>query len=130
MKKRILIIEDDRLLLQLLGKKLSDDGGFTIIESFEGEEGLKKCREEKPDLILLDIIMPGMDGFKVLSILKEDPETSDIPIMILSNLGQKHEVEKGLKMGAVDFLIKANFTPIEIIQKIKGFFESAEKKKK
>ena len=83
------------------------------------EEGFKKIREHKPDLILLDLILPGLDGFEILERLKDNPSTSGIPVLILSNLGQKDEIERGLKLGAIDFLVKAHFTPEEIVDKIK-----------
>ncbi|PIR71849.1 MAG: response regulator, partial [Candidatus Nealsonbacteria bacterium CG10_big_fil_rev_8_21_14_0_10_37_25] len=81
---------------------------------------IKKIKEEKPDLVLLDLILPGIDGFEVLSKMKEDLALAQIPVIILSNLGQKEDVERGLKLGAVDYLIKAHFTPGEIIEKIKN----------
>ena len=115
---KILIIEDDKFLRELILRKLSDEG-FDIVEAVDGEEGIKKVKAEKPDLILLDLILPGIDGFEVLSKTKEDPNSASIPVIILSNLGQKEEVEKGLKLGAIDYLIKAHFTPGEIIEKIK-----------
>ena len=80
---------------------------------------MKKIKSEKPDLILLDLILPGIDGFEVLSQTKKDPEVSSIPVIILSNLGQKEDIERGLKLGATDYLIKAHFTPGEIIEKIR-----------
>ncbi len=118
MAKKILIIEDDRFLRELIVRKLSDEG-FTTVEAMDGEKGIKKVKEESPDLVLLDLILPGIDGFEVLSRMKKDESLKSIPVIILSNLGQKEEVEKGLKMGAVDYLIKAHFTPGEIIEKIK-----------
>ena len=118
MAKTILIIEDDKFLRELIVRKLTEEG-FGVSEAVDGEEGIKKIKEEKPDLILLDLILPGIDGFEVLSKKKEDPALASIPVIILSNLGQKDDVEKGLKMGAVDYLIKAHFTPGEIIEKIK-----------
>ncbi|MDO8436326.1 MAG: response regulator, partial [bacterium] len=81
---------------------------------------IKKIKTEKPDLILLDLILPGIDGFEVLAKIKDDPTLSAIPVIILSNLGQQEDVERGLKLGAVDYLIKAHFTPGEIIEKIKN----------
>jgi len=117
MTKKILIIEDDKFLRELIVRKLKKEG-FGIIEAIDGEEGLKKI-EEKPDLILLDLILPGIDGFEVLSKMKEDLTFSSIPVIILSNLGQKNDIEKGLKLGAVDYLIKAHFTPKGIVEKIK-----------
>lgn len=116
--KKILIIEDDKFLRELIARKLTDEG-FDILEAVEGEEGIKKIREEKPDLVLLDLILPGIDGFEVLSRMKVEPNLASIPVIILSNLGQREEVERGLKLGASDYLIKAHFTPGEIIEKIK-----------
>jgi len=117
MAKTILIIEDDKFLRELIAQKLFKEG-YNIIEAIDGEEGIKKVKEEKPDLVLLDLILPGIDGFEVLSQIKEDSSLAQIPVIILSNLGQKEDVEKGLKLGAIDFLIKAHFTPGEIIEKI------------
>jgi DNA-binding response OmpR family regulator len=119
MAKTILIIEDDKFLRELIAQKLLKEG-YDISEAIDGEEGIKKIKTEKPDLVLLDLILPGIDGFEVLSQMKEDPTLSSIPVIILSNLGQKEDVEKGLKLGAVDYLIKAHFTPGEIIDKIKS----------
>jgi len=116
--KRVLIIEDDTFLRELISQKLSKEG-YSIIEAIDGEEGVKKTKEEKPEIILLDLILPGIDGFEVLSQIKGDQTTSSIPVIILSNLGQKEDVERGLKLGAVDYLIKAHFTPGEIIEKVK-----------
>jgi len=116
--KTILIIEDDKFLRELIAQKLLREG-YEISEALDGEEGIKKIKEEKPDLILLDLILPGIDGFEVLSQMREESRLSSIPVIILSNLGQKEDVEKGMKLGAVDYLIKAHFTPGEIIEKIR-----------
>lgn len=122
MAKKILIIEDDKFLRELIGQKLLKEG-YDIIEAVDGEKGIKSIKDEKPDLILLDLILPGMDGFEVLTKIKEDAGIAQVPVIILSNLGQKDDIEKGLKMGAVDYLIKAHFTPGEIIDKIKVIFK-------
>jgi len=119
MAKTILIIEDDKFLRELIARKLIKEN-FEVSEAIDGEEGIKKIKEEKPDLILLDLILPGIDGFEVLSQMKKESTLVSTPVIILSNLGQKDDVEKGLKMGAVDYLIKAHFTPGEIIDKIKA----------
>lgn len=119
MAKKILIIEDDKFLRELIKKKLIQEG-FDVLEGVDGEEGLKKIKEEKPDLVLLDLILPGIDGFEVLSRMKEEHSLASIPVIILSNLGQREEIERGLKLGAIDYLIKAHFTPGEIIEKIKN----------
>ena len=119
MEKKILIVEDDNFLRELIAKKLIDEN-YKVSEAVDGEEGLKKIKEEKPDLIVLDLILPGVDGFEVLSKMKEDDALKSIPVIILSNLGQRDDIERGLKLGAVDYLIKAHFTPGEIIEKIKN----------
>lgn len=119
MAKTILVIEDDKFLRELIAQKLLREN-YDVSEAIDGEEGIKKIKEEKPDLILLDLILPGIDGFEVLAQTKKDPAVASIPIIILSNLGQKEDIEKGLKMGATDYLIKAHFTPGEIIEKIKN----------
>lgn len=119
MAKKILIIEDDKFLRELTAQKLLKEG-YDVIEAIDGEEGVKKAIEEKPDLILLDLILPGIDGFEVLAKIKEDSVISKTPVIILSNLGQKDDVERGMSLGASDYLIKAHFTPAEIIGKIKS----------
>ena len=120
--KKILIIEDDKFLRELISQKILKEG-YEIVEAVDGEKGLESVKSEKPDLVLLDLILPGIDGFEVLDRIKSDPEVSEIPVIILSNLGQKDDIEKGLKMGAIDFLIKAHFTPAEIIGKIKDIMK-------
>ncbi len=118
MAKRILIVEDDKFLRELIVKKLSNEG-YEVIEAADGEQGLQKIKEEKPDLVLLDLILPGIDGFEVLAQKREDPFAASIPVIVLSNLGQKEDVDKGLNLGATDYLIKAHFTPGEIIEKVR-----------
>jgi len=122
MAKKILIIEDDKFLRDLISQKLLKEG-FDIAQAIDGEDGVKKIKEENPDLILLDLILPGIDGFEVLTQMKADQNLASIPVIILSNLGQKEDIEKGLKLGANDFLIKAHFTPGEIIEKIKSILK-------
>ena len=119
---KILIVEDDKFLRELIAQKLTKEG-YETFEAVDGEDGIKKIKEEKPELVLLDLILPGIDGFEVLSRMKEDPILSKIPVIILSNLGQKEDVERGLKLGAIDYLIKAHFTPGEIIEKIKAILK-------
>jgi DNA-binding response OmpR family regulator len=119
MAKTILIVEDDKFLRELIAQKLTKEG-YDISEAVDGEEGIKKIKTEKPDLVLLDLILPGIDGFEVLSRMKADEKLAGIPVIILSNLGQREEIERGLKLGANDYMIKAHFTPREIIDKIKS----------
>lgn len=117
MKKNILVIEDDKFLRGLIVEKLTAEG-FGVSQALDGEEGLKKTKEEKPDLVLLDLILPGINGFEVLEKIKEDEEAQRIPVIILSNLGQKEDVDKAMGLGAADYIVKAHFTPEEIVQRI------------
>lgn len=117
-KLKILIIEDEACLSQMYSSKLKLNGFETIVCQ-DGESGLLLSQKEKPDLILLDIILPKLDGFFVLKSLKEDLKIKDIPIVLLTNLSQKNDIEKGLKLGAIDYLVKAQLTPQEVIEKIK-----------
>lgn len=115
---KILIVEDDKFLRELIVKKVGSQG-YEVVVATDGEAGLKMAKEEKPNLILLDLILPAMDGFEVLRHIKEAEETKHIPVIILSNLGQKEDIDKGVKLGAKDYMIKAHFTPGEITTKIK-----------
>lgn len=117
-KKLILLVEDDEFLAELYATKL-DLEGFEVALAVDGEKGLKMIKEKKPDLILLDIILPKMDGFEILKMIKADKELKNIPVILLTNLSQKDEVKKGLDLGANDYLIKAHFMPSEVVKKIK-----------
>jgi len=119
MTKTILIVEDDKFLRELIAQKLIKEG-YEISKATDGEQGIKKIKEERPDLVLLDLILPGIDGFEVLTRIKTDPALAQIPVIILSNLGQSEDVDRCLKLGATDYLIKAHFTPDEIIEKVKN----------
>ena len=119
-KIKVLIVEDDKFLAELISTKL-DKEGYDIVLSTDGESGVAKTKEERPDIILLDIMLPGMDGFEVLETMKkdEDVKVKETPVIILSNFGQEEKIEKGLSLGAKDYLVKANFTTSEIVDKIK-----------
>lgn len=119
MALKILVVEDDKFLRDLITQKLAREG-YDVVSAVDGEDGIIKVKEHKPDIVLLDLILPGIDGFEVLAKIKEDEELSDIPVIILSNLGQRDDVDRGIKLGATDFLIKAHFTPSEIIEKIEA----------
>lgn len=116
---KILIVEDDQFLRDLLKTKLEKEG-FLVQTAIDGPEGLEKVTKEKPDIILLDIILPGIDGFEIMKKIRSDTEMNiaSMPIILLSNLGQEADVEKGRALGADDYLIKSNFTIDEIIEKI------------
>jgi len=115
--KKILIIEDDKFLRELISNKLAKRG-YELIQAVDGEQGFEKTKKEKPDVILLDLILPGIDGFEVLSKIRKEKDIAETPVLILSNLGQKEDIEKALNLGAADYLIKAHFTPEEIVEKI------------
>jgi len=116
--KKILLVEDDPFLVDIYSTKL-ENAGFSVEVAPDGKTGLKKIREEEYDLVVLDIVLPQMDGWEVLREVKKDPQLQDVRIFVFSNLGQKEEVEKGLEMGAVKYFIKAHFTPQDIVDEIK-----------
>lgn len=115
--EKILIIDDEIILLEAIAKKLSLEG-FEIIKAADGQEGLEKIKLEHPDLILLDILMPKMDGMEVLEEVNKDPELAKIPIIVISNSGQPVEIEKAMSLGVRDYLIKAEFDPEEVLTKV------------
>lgn len=118
----ILIIEDDKYLNDLLCKKL-EGAGFSTFAAIDAEQGLKTLKKNKADIILLDLLLPGMHGFEFLETIKKDSATKDIPVIIISNLGQKEDVEKGLALGANDYLVKAGVTLDEIIVKVNSLIQ-------
>ncbi|NQU82661.1 MAG: response regulator, partial [Parcubacteria group bacterium] len=120
---KVLVIEDDKFLRELIVRKLSGEKELDIVDAADGETGLKVFEKEKPNLVLLDLILPGIDGFEVLSQIKQNPALSSIPVIILSNLGQKTDIDKGIKLGAIDYMVKAHFTPNEIVNKVKQVLE-------
>jgi len=121
-KKRILIVEDDSFVMDIYQTKLGQ-AGYEVTGAGNGLEALKKMEEGTFDLILLDIIMPYMDGLEVLKKIKADEKNKNLPIILLTNLSQKEEVDKGLGLGANDYLIKSHFTPSEVLEKVKGYLE-------
>jgi len=121
-KPKIVIIEDDTFLGEMYVTKFELEG-FEMHLAPNGEDGLKLVNKVRPDLILLDIIMPKKNGFEVLEELKKDPKLRDIPVILLTNLGQKEDIDKGLELGAADYLIKAHFVPSEVIQKVKDLIK-------
>lgn len=124
--KTILIVEDDQFLRNLCIRKLQKEK-FNVLYAVDGEEGLRKIQEEKPDLVLLDILLPGLNGFDVVMAAKNNPDLNNIPIILLSNLGDKSDVNKGLSLGANDYLIKAHFTPGEIVNKVREWLGKVRK---
>ena len=117
--KKILLVDDDPMIVRMYQRKLEHDG-FTVMLAFNGEEGLAAVKKVKPDIILLDIMMPKKNGIDTLKELKADKTTADIPVIILTNLGDRPEdVDKAKQLGAVDYLVKANISLGDLVKKIK-----------
>lgn len=115
---KILLMEDEAMLATMYESKFKRDG-FSIAVAHDGEEGLTKAKSENFDVVLVDIIMPKLDGFAVLKALRALPQYKTTPIILLTNLGQEEDIKKGQELGATDYLIKANFTPSQITTKLK-----------
>lgn len=118
-KIKILLIEDDSFLSSIYLKKFNLEG-FDIQSAPEGEKGIELARAQKPDVILLDILLPKKDGFAVLEELKKDPATQAIPVIVMTNLSEDDNISRAFDLGAVDYLIKSNFLPDEVIDKVKN----------
>jgi CheY-like chemotaxis protein len=116
--KKILLIEDEEIMIELLQKKLINEG-YDVSVARDGEEGLKKAREVRPDIVLSDIVMPKKGGFEVIEEIKKDPDLKNIPIIVISNSGQPVEIDRAQRLGACDWLIKTEFDPQEVIEKVK-----------
>ncbi len=121
--QRILVVEDDRFLRKAAESALRRNG-FTVLVAANGEEGLRVARSEIPDLVLLDLIMPGLQGFEVLKLLKAEATTSAIPVVVISNLGQDSNVKNALDAGAVDYLVKANLALDDLVKRVKALLEA------
>ena len=119
-EKKILIIEDEQVLGDILFNKLFSEGYKTFWE-LDGEGGMRKMRETRPDLILLDLVMPKKDGYEVLEEIKKDPALNTIPVVIISNSGQPIEIQKILELGAKDYIVKAQFSPQEVLEKVRKY---------
>lgn len=114
----ILVVEDDAFLANIYKTKFELEG-YKVTTASNGEDGLEEARKKGPDIILLDILMPKMDGFSTLEQLKAGADTKDIPVIMLTNLGQKEDVDRAFELGAADYLIKAHFKPSETVEKVK-----------
>ena len=122
--KRILLVEDEPLLGNLLSQRLEKEG-FTVVLAHDGEEALAKLRESKPDLVLLDIILPKISGFELLETLQADPQFEKAPVIIISNLGQESDVARGTALGAIQYFVKAKVSIEELVEHVKTFLRSA-----
>lgn len=116
---KVLLVEDDPLMVRMYQRKLVNDG-YEAVVAVDGEDGLVKIRSFRPDLVLLDIMMPKLNGLQVLERLKSDPTTSQTPVVILTNLGgTQDDIERGLELGAVAYLVKSAYRPDEVLAKVK-----------
>jgi len=120
--KKILFIEDEPTLQKTVGEILKQEE-FIVLEALDGEEGLAAAKRERPDLILLDLVLPKKNGFEVLEALKKDPETANIKIIVLTNLESSQDVERALALGATNYLVKANYDLEEVVAKIKELLQ-------
>ena len=126
-KPRILIIEDDKFLNKLYSDKLIREG-FAVSVAISGDEGWNKIIGEKPDLVLLDVVLPQKNGFEILSQMKLNPETKDIPVIMLTSLGQDTDIKTGRKLGAADYLVKTDFSITKLAEVVKAHLVMSKKK--
>lgn len=120
--KKILFVEDESALQRALTKILGEEG-YQVFSALDGEIGIQLARRERPDLVLLDLILPKKDGFEVLRELKQDSSTKQIPVVILSNLEENVDIERALELGATTYLVKTNYKLEEVVEKVKGLLE-------
>lgn len=120
--KKILIVEDEAALQDALKQAFVAEG-YEIAQAFDGEEGIKLIKEGKPDIVLLDLILPKKHGFEVLEAMKGNEATKDIPVLVLTNLEESTEVMKAIELGARGYLIKANYALKEVLAKVKDILE-------
>ena len=116
--KLILLVEDDSFLTDIYTTKFKE-AGFSVESAADGAEAIGKIKEKQPDLVVLDIVLPHADGWEVIETIKKEKKLKNTKVIILSNLGQRSEVEKGLKLGAVKYLIKAHYTPTQVLEEVK-----------
>lgn len=119
MQPKILIVEDDRFLSSIIKSRMEHDG-FVVDQAFDGDEGVQKMTSFKPDLVILDIIMPKMSGFELLERIVADPELAAIPVIVASNLGQEGDIEKARSLGAADYYVKARTSIDDLENMIKN----------
>lgn len=123
--QKILIVEDDNFLLKVYLERLREEG-YDVCVATNGEEGLTMAEQENPSIILLDMILPRMSGFDFLKKIKKKDDMKDIPVIVLSNLGQDADVEQAKKLGAADYLVKANYSFRSVIEKIAEYIGQPE----
>ncbi|OHA68324.1 MAG: hypothetical protein A3A27_02675 [Candidatus Wildermuthbacteria bacterium RIFCSPLOWO2_01_FULL_47_18] len=117
--KTILVVEDESALQKAMSDVLTQEG-FEVVSALDGEAGLRLAQEKKPNLILLDLILPKMNGFEVLEALKKDATTRSIPVIVLTNLEDMKNIQKAVDLGATTYLVKANYSLEEVLEKVKS----------
>ncbi len=123
MDSKILIIEDDHFLSSLMKARLEKEG-FSTLQAFDGEEAFNLLKQNKPSLIILDLIMPKMSGFELLENVSVDPQMSQVPVMILSNLGQESDIQKVKRFGATEYFVKVKTSIDDLVIKIKELLKT------
>ena len=126
--KKIVVIEDEDILGQIITGKLISEG-YTVTLATDGEQGIQKIVEIMPDLILLDLVMPKKNGEEVLEDIKNNPQIKNIPVIVISNSGQQTEIEKVVGLGVRDYIIKAQFSPDDVLEKVKKYLNQEYKEK-
>ncbi|HNW09583.1 MAG TPA: response regulator [bacterium] len=115
--KKILLVEDDPMIVEMYKMRFEEEG-FEVLVTDRGSEALEIASQQRPVAVLLDVILPEIDGFSILQNLKSSPDTRDIPVMLLTNLGQESDQEKGRQLGVADYFVKSQHTPADIIQRV------------
>ena len=120
--KTILIVEDDVFLSDMYQTKFVESG-YDVKVAGDGQQGLTMLQDGlRPDMVLLDIVMPKMDGIEMLTAVKKEEKLKDIPVILLTNLGQESDITRGMELGALDYFVKAHFTPSEVVKKVEALF--------
>jgi len=127
-KGKVLIIEDDASFRRVYHDML-ETAGYHVLVAENGKIGWDLAKAEKPNLIILDLVLPGLHGFEVLKNIRDDSETKDIPVLITTALGEQSDIKKGLELGATDYMVMGFFTPREILAKIRSVFTQADMRK-
>ncbi len=122
--KKILVVDDEDSVREIYRHEFLNNG-YTVVVAQDGEEGLLKAGEEQPDIMLLDIMLPKMSGIEVLRALKENELTKKIPVLLLTNLGEETIIKEGFELGADGYLLKVSYTPSQVVDEVKKFFEGA-----
>lgn len=117
-KIKVLLVEDESMIVDMYKMRLEEEG-FEVLVTDKGTEAFEIASKEKPNIILLDVILPEIDGFSVLQMIKDDSKTKNIPVMMLTNLGQESDKEKGSQLGAVEYFIKSQHTPADVLAAVK-----------